>query len=68
MEIKRIKSNLNKMVVYKGVKGIYKLTACILRKDESGYFYQAELQDIKSGKSIIYCKLEDLEEQNEIHN
>ena len=65
MDIKQVKSNLNKMVVYKGIKGIYKLTACILRKGENGFFYQAELQDTKHGKSIIYCKLDDLEEQNE---
>ena len=65
MEIKQVKINLNKMVVYKGTKDRYKLTACILRKGEKGYFYQAELQDVKSGKSIIYCKLDDLEEHNE---
>ena len=63
MEIKQIKSNLNKMVVYKGIKGIYKLTACILRKDESGYFYQTELQDTKHGKSVVICKPDDITEE-----
>lgn len=62
MEIKQVKSNLNKMVTYKGTKDVYKLTACILRKGENGYFYQAELQDTKHGNSIIICKLDDLGE------
>lgn len=60
MDIKEVKSNLNKMVAYKGIKGIYKLTACILRKGENGFFYQAELQDTKHSNSIIYCKLKDI--------
>ncbi len=40
----------------------YIMRAVILRKDESGYFYQAEIQDTVQPKSVIICRLEDLEE------
>lgn len=61
MELQQVKSNLNKMVVYKGQKGIYKMTACILRKNGRGCCYSAELLDTKHGNSIIVCKLKDIE-------
>lgn len=62
MKLEDVKRNLNKMVRYKDSAGIYKLTACILRKNESGFFYQAELLDTKSIHSVLICKLEDIEE------
>lgn len=63
MKIEDVKRNLNKMVVYQGKKDTYRLTACILRKDdEKGLFYQAEISDIKSGRSLLYCRLEDVAE------
>ena len=40
----------------------YILRSLILRKDESGYFYQAEIQDTVQPKSVMICRLEDLEE------
>lgn len=40
----------------------YILRAIILRKDENGYFYQAEIQDTVQPKSVMICRLEDLEE------
>lgn len=61
MELQQVKSNLNKAVVYNGVKGVYRLTACVLRKGKTGYFYQAELQDTKHGNSVVICRLEDIE-------
>ena len=61
MELQQVKNNLNKMVVYNGTKGVYRLTACILRKGKQGFFYQAELQDAKHGNSIVICRLEDIE-------
>lgn len=62
MKLEDVKRNLNKMVRYKDSTGIYKLTACILRKNESGFVYQAELLDTKSTRSVLICKLEDIEE------
>ena len=60
MIIEEVKKNLNKMVRYKEKEGVYKLTACILRKDKQECFYQAELLDMKHGNSTIICKLEDV--------
>lgn len=62
MDIKDVKKNLNQMVIYKGKKDIYKLTACILRKNEQGYYYQAELFDTKCGNSVLICSLDDVTE------
>lgn len=62
MDIKNAKKNLNKMVVYKGIKDTYKFTACTIRKGENGYYYQAELLDTKHGNSVIVCKLDDITE------
>lgn len=63
MKIEDVKRNLNKMVVYKGKSGVYRFSGCMLRKDINEYYYQAELQDTKSGNSISFCKLEDITEE-----
>ncbi len=60
MKIEEVKQNLGKFVEFNGTKGVYKLTACILRRNEAGFFYQAELLDIKHGASVLVCKLEDV--------
>lgn len=62
MEIQDVKRNLNKMVIYNGKADLYRLTACILRKNDKGYFYQAEILDTKHGSSVIVCRLEDITE------
>ncbi len=61
MDIQAVKKNLNRSIVYKGVKDVYILTACIIRKNENGFFYQAEIKD-KNANSLIFCKLEDITE------
>lgn len=61
MELQQVKSNLNKMVVYKGKKGIYKMVACILRRGKDGLYYSAELLDTKHGNSVLTCNLNDIE-------
>lgn len=63
MDISEVKKNLNKMVVYKGISDVYKLRACIIRKGKKGYFYEAELLDIKHGNSLIICGLNDIEKE-----
>ena len=65
MKIEEVKQNLGKIVEYNGAeynekKGVYKLTACIFRKNEAGFFYQAELLDTKHGASVLICKLENV--------
>ena len=64
MELRQVKSNLNKMVVYKGKKGVYKMVACIMRKDKSGLFYTVELLDTKHGNSVLTCGLDDVKEMD----
>ena len=49
MKLEEVKKNLNKLIVYKGEPNIYQLKACILRRGEKGYFYQAELLDTRHG-------------------
>lgn len=63
MKLEEVKKNLNKLIVYKEKPNIYKLTSCIIRRGEKGYFYQAEILDTVHGKSVIICKLEDIEAQ-----
>lgn len=62
MNIEEVKRNLNKIVTYKEKPNLYKLTACVIRKGEDGFFYQAELLDTRHGGSLLYCKLEDITE------
>ena len=61
MKIEEVKRNLNKPVVYNGVKGVYKFTACIIRKEENEYYYQAEVADTKQGNSVSICELKDIQ-------
>lgn len=60
MTIDEAKKNLNKMVNYNGTTDIYKLTACILRRNERGYFYRAEILDINHGSTVLYVGLPDI--------
>ena len=60
MDIREVKCCLNQIVFYTDVDGIekpYKLTGCMIRKNDDGFFYQAELQDITANNSLIYCSL-----------
>lgn len=61
MKIEDIKRNLNKKVNYSGNTDTYRLTGCMLRRNEKGFYYQAELSDTKNGKSLLICRLEDIE-------
>ena len=62
MKLEEVKRKLNEIVRYKGTDDVYRLTACILRKRDSTFFYQAELTDTKHGRSYIICRLEDIHE------
>lgn len=69
MDASEIKANLNKKVRYKnassGLDADYILSGAIFRKGQRGYYYQAELQDIKSQRSIVICNLEDITSKEE---
>lgn len=60
MEIKNAKKIIGEKVKYKETP--YLLNACILRKNIDGYFYQAELKDLKAKSSLVICKLSEVEE------
>ena len=64
MNIEAVKKNLNRSVIYKDIKDVYILTACIIRKNDNGFFYQAEIKD-KNANSLIFCKLEDITEEQQ---
>lgn len=62
MELTEVKLHMGRFVTRKGTGGIYRLTGCIFRKSEKGeFFYQAELLDIRHGKSVLICSLNDIE-------
>lgn len=66
MKIEEAKRNLNKRVhcTVEGatrIDGDYIFTACTIRKNEKGFFYQAELQDLNNNRSILIVKLEDVQ-------
>lgn len=62
MEIADVKRNLNKPVWYGGHKYIF--TGCMLRRDDNGFYYQAELREQKA-RAVLMCRLEEVKhEQN----
>ena len=61
MDISRVKMNLGRKVIYKNNQ--YLFSGCIMRVDENGFYYQAELQDLSAMHSIAICRLEDLMEE-----
>lgn len=69
MQPEQIRANLNRRVRYKsakiGVDAEYMLTGAIFRRGARGFYYQAELQDIKQSKSVLICSLDDIEPANE---
>lgn len=64
MKIEDVKKNLNKAVTYKDNSNTYILTGCIIRKNQKGYYYQAEILDTVHGNSVIICSLDDVTERN----
>lgn len=69
MTERKIKRNLNKRVILTNerlyIKGAeFILVGAVIRRNDKGFFYQAILQDISNGNSVLVCKLEDIEEVN----
>ena len=60
MDVKDIKSNLNKPVVFNG--SVYTLTGSTIRKKDNGeFYYTAEILD-KNKNSVCQVKLRDIKE------
>ncbi len=61
MKIEDVKKNLGREVSFRGTGG-YILSACIIRtdRDNSRFFYQAELMDTRTNNSIIIARLEEV--------
>ena len=61
-----IKRNLNKPVIFHesryGNEHKYILNGATIRCGEEGFYYQAELTDVTFNRSIVICRLEDIEE------
>ena len=58
MDIKEVKYNLNRNVIYNGTQ--YRLTGCILRLNQDGFYYEAELIDLKAQSSLLICRLNEI--------
>lgn len=70
MDIKYLKQNLNNLVKLTNRKlfienSKFILSGCTIRKNENGFYYQAELQDLNNSRSILICRLEDIEKLEE---
>lgn len=63
MDISRVKFNLNRTVIHNGAT--YRFTGCILQMNKDGFYYEAELQDIKAQNSTLCCRLETIQEITE---
>lgn len=64
MKAEEIRANLNKRVRYvneqMGIDADYLLSGAIFRKNDKGFYYQAELTSLKANKSIVICPLEQI--------
>lgn len=64
MKPDEIRANLNRRVVWRSPNkekpSEYIFTGAIFRRGEKGFFYQAELQDLKA-RSVVICKLDEIE-------
>nr|DAD71752.1 MAG TPA: hypothetical protein [Siphoviridae sp. cto6l14] len=61
MELSEVKKNLNREVLYGNNR--YLLTGVILRLDKKTrkFYYTAELFDLYSKRSLLYCALEKIQ-------
>lgn len=61
MRIDEVKKSLNRKVTFRGAQ--YTLTGCIIRKDKktNQFYYQAELQDTSTQLSLVFARLEEIE-------
>lgn len=65
MNEREIKRNLNKRVKFTNRRlfvenADYILVGATIRRNDEGFFYQAILQDVNNGNSVVVCKLEEI--------
>ena len=70
MTEREIKRSLNKPVHFTNpklyIEGVtYILTGAVIRLGADGFYYQAELTDPTTENSVIYCRLEEIESEQE---
>ena len=60
MRIDEVKKSLNRKVTFRNAQ--YTLTGCTIRKDKktNQFYYQAELQDTSTQLSLVYARLEEV--------
>lgn len=67
-----IKRNLNKPVIFHESRyeneHKYILTGATIRLGEEEFYYQAELTDVTLNRSIVICRLEEIEEIKDEHD
>ena len=39
----------------------YILSGAVIRRGDNGFYYQAELTDLKCKNSVLYCRLDEIE-------
>lgn len=66
MELAEVKQAMSHKVLYQPagseIGTPYILTGCILRRRKNGtFFYQAEIMDIATKRSVVICSLEDIQ-------
>lgn len=61
MDIQRVKFNLGRQVLFHGKP--YRLTACVMRPGNGGFYFQAELKDQNAESSLVIANLKEVEEQ-----
>jgi hypothetical protein len=66
MELKEIKANLGKVVRmtdnHNYIDGLFRLTALTLRRNDSGFYYQAEVQKLFDDKSVMTVRPDMIQE------
>lgn len=63
MDVSRVKYNIGREVTYQGAK--YLLTACIMRQGSNGFYFQAELTDLRARSSLLIADLKKVKEQED---
>ncbi|MDN5307961.1 MAG: hypothetical protein PWP16_1324 [Eubacteriaceae bacterium] len=69
MELEKVRKNLGQIVEHtdprnRSDKTKYKFKGCTLRRNEKGFYYEAELLDLKAN-SLRVTRLEDIREIEE---
>ena len=66
MVVTELKQAMRNNAVVRFKDGLYEISAAIYKFDrkEQQFYYRLELKDTKANRSLIYCRLEDVELTN----